>query len=139
MIYRSKFEKNIADYLDSIGIDYSYEELGLEYFKHVTMGFCPECECTKVKKQGWYTPDFVIGNIIIEAKGKFTPRDRTKMIAVKACHPNLDIRILLMRDNWVTKKKLQRYSDWCDKNGFPYHVSAIGEVPEEWILESRSK
>ncbi len=70
-----------------------------------------------------YIPDFIVydkyGNkIYIEAKGLFTPSDRTKMLKVKELHPDKDIRIVFMQDNYLTKKKLKRYTQWADENGF---------------------
>lgn len=79
-----------------------------------------------------YTPDVVLPNgIHVEIKGRFTGEARTKMIAVKKCNPDVDIRFLFQRDDWCTKNHKMRYSEWCEKNGFDY---AIGEViPSEWI------
>jgi Phage endonuclease I len=76
-----------------------------------------------------YTPDFAIGTILIETKGRFTSADRSKMLAVKAAHLELDIRLLFMRDQPIRKGSKTRYSDWCVKHGFQY---AIGAVPPEW-------
>jgi predicted nuclease of restriction endonuclease-like RecB superfamily len=74
----------------------------------------------------FYKPDFIIRSkpkdIYIEAKGFFTPSDRTKLLAVKEAHPDLDIRLLFQRDNWLTKAHKQRYSDWARKNGFPFSI-----------------
>jgi hypothetical protein len=53
------------------------------------------------------------------------------MLAVKEHNPDTDIRILFQTDNWISKKKTSRYSDWCDKNGFIYHIGE--EVPESWV------
>ena len=42
-----------------------------------------------------YTPDFILRNgIIIEAKGRFLPRERVRAIAVKKQFPDLDIRFV---------------------------------------------
>lgn len=70
-----------------------------------------------------YIPDFIVydkyGNkIYIEAKGRFLPSDRTKMLKVREANPNLDIRIIFMQDNYLTKRKIQRYTDWATNHGF---------------------
>ena len=86
--------------------------------------------------------------IVIEAKGFFKPSDRSKMLAVKKAHPNLDIRLLLQNNGFMYKAKKgtgrrtpdstdMRYGDWCDKHGFPWAVGT--EVPKEWIDECRQQ
>jgi hypothetical protein len=93
---------------------------------------CAKCGHNVALKQRNYTPDLVLGNgVIIEIKGKFTGEMRTKMLAVRRCNPDLDIRMLFQADNWLTKKKATRYSDWCERNGFIYHIGEV--VPSEWI------
>jgi len=82
-----------------------------------------------------YVPDFVLifpnGRVLyIEVKGWFKPDDRSKMKAVKRCNPDLDIRMVFGADNKLHSKSSTRYSDWCEKNGFPY---AIGSIPKEWL------
>lgn len=84
-----------------------------------------------------YIPDFPLRKkdgtlMFIEYKGYLRPSDRAKMIAVKKCNPNLDIRIVFARDNYLTKRKKSRYSDWARSNGFP---CSIGTVPKEWVDE----
>lgn len=82
-----------------------------------------------------YVPDFIITlscgrKIYIEAKGYFRPTDRIKMLAVKRMNPTLDIRIVFAVDNKLNKGSKSRYSDWCEKHGFPY---AVGLVPKNWM------
>lgn len=101
-----------------------------------------------------YTPDFIIRPrvlvkgtsrrskkstgisddevLIIETKGLFTAANRTTMKLVAEYHPDLDIRMVFMRDNKIHKKSDMRYSDWCKRHGIPY---AIGDIPEEWLKE----
>ena len=82
-----------------------------------------------------YTPDFIMGSMIVEAKGRFTSVDRTKMAQVVKENPNLDIRMLFMRDQWCTKTKKQKYSDWCDTHNIKF---AFGiSLPKEWLKELR--
>jgi len=70
--------------------------------------------------------------ILIEAKGVFTADNRKKHLALQEEYPELDIRFVFQRDNWLTRKHATKYSDWCEKNCFKY---AIGSIPEEWLNE----
>lgn len=84
-----------------------------------------------------YTPDFIITKrdgktIYVEAKGLFDYDAMRKMIAVKTQYPLLDIRMVFYRDGLVRKGSTMRYSDWCNKNGFPF---AVKEVPKDWFDE----
>lgn len=83
-----------------------------------------------------YVPDFQLENgIYVEAKGNFNRESRTKMALVIEQNPDKDIRLLFMRDNFISKTSQTRYSTWCIKRGIKYHVSLNGSVPEEWYLE----
>ena len=83
-----------------------------------------------------YTPDFTLeGNKIIylEAKGNFDSADRSKHLALKEQHPDLDIRFVFQRDNPIRKGSKTTYSMWAEKLGFKW---CIGEdVPDEWLKE----
>jgi len=69
--------------------------------------------------------------IIIEAKGRLTQEDRSKMRKVKEQHPSLDIRFVFTRSTArLSKTSKTTYAEWCDKYGFPY---ADKVVPLEWI------
>lgn len=151
---RSKFERRIADSLEKRGISYEYESLQLEYYTRVRGGQCTNCGSSKhIAQQHWYTPDFIIpvrGDstlqsgvqckrddadsklLIVEAKGRFTSVDRTKMKQVKEAHPEEDIRFVFMSNNKIHKNSDMRYGDWCDRHGFPW---AIGDIPNEWLKE----
>jgi predicted nuclease of restriction endonuclease-like RecB superfamily len=87
-----------------------------------------ECEKIPYIISGHYIPDFVIetplGKIYVEAKGYLRPEHKRKMVAVKKCNPQLDLRILFYAD----KKKDNK---WAEKNGFRY---AIKTIPSEWLL-----
>lgn len=79
-----------------------------------------------------YTPDFLLSNgIYIEAKGKLDQDTRSKMLAVKKAHPELDIRMVYMRgENKLSKGSKMTYMDWSRKNGF---ICADGEIPLDWL------
>jgi len=116
MRFRSKFEKSVAALFRLAKVHFKYEPDRIPYI---------------IKRT--YTPDFKIGKVYVETKGLFSSADRTKMKLVKEQHPDLDIRLWFMSDNWMTKKKKQRYSDWCEKNGFLYHIG--DRFPEHWFLK----
>ncbi len=117
---KSGFEKKGAKFFKDKGIEAKYESVKIAY--------------TVPSKKKNYIPDFVLPNgLIVEFKGKFDRVAREKMALVVAQNPELDIRMLFMRDNYIAKTSKTRYSDWCKKNGIKYAVSENGEVPEEWI------
>jgi len=97
-------------------------------------------ECFKIEWEDLayrtYTPDFLLPNgIIIETKGRFTPEDRMKHIAIKKQHPDLDIRFVFSNSNSKLRKGAKTtYASWCDKHGFLY---ANKDVPQEWLDERK--
>lgn len=130
---RSKFEDNIARYLDERDVKYTYETWSYEYDEPLrkNLARCADCGSKSLLRTGWYTPDFFLENgVIIETKGRFTAADRRKMVAVAEAHNDLEIKMLFMRDNKIHKNSETRYSDWCIKHGFDY---AIKEPKDEWL------
>jgi len=128
--YRSKYEANIAKDLTDRNIKFDYETIKLPYFIS-KKGKCSLCTSGIVFVSKTYIPDFIIGSLIIEAKGRFVSSDRTKMLATKEANPNLDIRMLFMRDQWCTKKKRKKYSDWCNDHNIKFAFGT--SVPLSWI------
>jgi hypothetical protein len=119
-------------------IEYTYETTSLNYYKKVGRAVCHECGSKETFKEAWYTPDFFISTgVILETKGKFTPADRAKMIAVRDLHPTLDIRMVFMRDNKISRVSETRYSTWAEANGFLYSIGT--ELPAAWIKEFKSQ
>jgi hypothetical protein len=114
--FRSKFEERVAENLNSRKIPFKYEDVKLEY------------TVPSVKRK--YTPDFSIGEMLIEVKGLFDYDSRMKMLLVKEQHPDRDIRLLFMRDQPIRKGSETRYSDWCTTHGFKF---AFKELPKEWL------
>jgi hypothetical protein len=112
--YRSKFEAKDAPRLLAAGA--RYEAVKLRY---------PAGERV-------YTPDWILPNgIVVEFKGRFVSRDRAKMLAVRAAHPDLDIRFVLMRPSEaINKGSMTTHGEWCDKHGFLWAQSI---VPDEWL------
>jgi len=130
--YRSKLEERVCRDLNERRIKYSYEPYQIKYTSEVKPAHCANCGHKVVLKERNYTPDVVLANgIVIEIKGKFTGEMRSKMLAIRNCNPHLDIRMLFQSDNWMTRKKAMRYSDWCERHGFIYHVG--DKVPSSWV------
>ncbi len=118
--FRSGLEERVAEQLDKAGIEYTYEQVKLNYIK-------PASEHV-------YTPDFELSNgIIVETKGRFLLADRQKHILVKKHNPTLDIRFVFSNSNArISKASTTTYAQWCKKNGFKY---ADKTIPEEWFSE----
>ena len=117
---KSRFEDEVARWLDEKGIGYEYEKKKFRYFT-----------------THQYTPDFILENgVILEVKGYFAADDRAKLLALKKFYPNLDVRLVFKKNNKIHKKSTMRYSDWAQKHGFKY---AINEIPDEWLKEKPRK
>jgi hypothetical protein len=112
--FRSGFEATLANQLKRGGVDFQYETLKLEYVKTAT-----------------YTPDFIIGDIIIEAKGLWTVEDRKKHLLIREQHPHLDIRLVFQNaSNKIRKGSNTTYACWCEKKGIKY---ANKQIPKSWL------
>ena len=112
--FRSGFEEKLASQLRRGGVSFQYETLKLEYTK------------TSI-----YTPDFIIGDIIIEAKGVWTVEDRKKHLLVREQHPHLDIRLVFQNArNKIRKGSDTTYAAWCEKKGIKY---AHQTIPKSWL------
>lgn len=115
---RSNFESQVKKNLEKAKVPFKYETMKVPY-----------------TTEHFYKPDFILSNgIIVEAKGLFLPEDRSKHLVIKKQHPELDIRFLFMKDQYIsTKTKANKYSDWCKKNGFQYYIGTV--IPKKWIEE----
>lgn len=131
---RSGFEARIKKDLEQRGINFGYETIKLKYFSKP----CPHCGRSTSTRT--YTPDFILHGrlpIVVEAKGRFTSADRTKMRDVKRDNPAIDIRFLFQRDQVIRAGSKTRYTTWAQAHGFPY---AVGEsIPQEWIPKDNKK
>jgi hypothetical protein len=116
---RSGLEDKIAAQLDEAGVKYTYETLKVPYSIPHT-----------------YNPDFILDNgIIVEGKGLFDSADRTKHLAVKKQHPELDVRFVFTRSaSPLYKGSKSTYATWCEKHGFKY---ADKLIPAEWLAEPK--
>jgi len=130
---RSGFEERVAKELDDAKVDYEYESREFVYSEPLrkNLAACGDCGSRNLVRSGKYTPDFVLkSGLIIEAKGRFTAADRRKMKAMKAQHPDVNIVMLFMRDNALSRKSRTFYSDWCMENDYDF---SIGTLKKEWI------
>lgn len=121
--YRSWLEADIAHDLKKRKVKFEYEAEKIAFV-----------EPAQVRT---YTPDLILGKgqMYIEIKGRFTAQDRKKMSLVIEQNPHLDIRMLLAKDNTISKNSRTRYSTWCGKRGIKYAIGT--ELPQEWIDELR--
>lgn len=118
--YRSWLEADIAHHLKKAKVPFEYESEKITYVEPATV------------RQ--YTPDLILGGwMYIEIKGRFTAQDRKKMSLIIEQHPELDIRMLLAKDNKISKNSRTKYSTWCTKRNIKFHVGT--EVPQEWLEE----
>ena len=131
---RSGYEYQIRDNLRERGVAFGYESEVLEYKSRVRSACCDDCGHCKVSQNRKYTPDFIIARdgaastLYVEAKGRFTSKDRSKMRAVKASHPDKDIRMLFQKRS---KKETLIVGTWCIKNDFPFDFGT--HIPDGWI------
>lgn len=132
---RSGYEYQIRDNLHEQGIEFGYESEVLEYTSRVRSTCCDKCGSCQVSKKRKYTPDFIIPRyydqcrtLYVEAKGRLSSTDRSKMRDVKRSHPLKDIRFLFQKRS---KKEMDIVAAWCVKNDFEYAFGT--EVPDDWL------
>jgi hypothetical protein len=58
------------------------------------------------------------------------------LLAVRESNPNIDLRLLFQRDQAIRKGSKTRYSNWCEKHNFMYHVGE--ELNPSWLDQARS-
>lgn len=116
--FRSDFELKLSAALSAAGSKAEYETLRVPY----------------QKEPSTYTPDLLLPNgIIVEAKGRFLPSDRSKHLLIREQHPGLDIRFVFYRANErLSARSNTSYAQWCEKHGFLWADKA---VPAAWLTE----
>ena len=120
--FRSGLEAANAKHLEAHGdLPIRFEELKARYL-------IPQSFHT-------YTWDFTLRNgIIVETKGLFDAKDRTKHLLVKAQYPGLDIRLVFSRSKApIAKGSKTTLGMWCEANWFKY---ADKLIPEAWLKEA---
>lgn len=121
--YRSQLELGVAKQLAAKRRRFEYEKDKIKFE-------------TEPEKRTYLT-DFKITtksghDIYVETKGRLTSHDRKKYLAVRKSNPGIDLRFVFGRNNMIGKSPKNRYSDWCEANGFKY---AFEEIPSEWLDE----
>jgi len=137
-LWRSGYERKIREWLEIHRYPFVYEGHTLALtIKEPTLVFCAACGSSACYRHSKYTPDFYFPDtgIYMEAKGKFDARARTIAKAMRDQRPDIQYRILLQRDNWLSTRKAQRYSEWLEKNGIKYAVGPY--PPKEWVTGGR--
>ncbi len=115
---RSRYEFDVAGFLDTSGVEYDFEKHKIPYFDNGRLRN--------------YTPDFILASgIILECKGWFQPQDRTKTLLVREQYPMFDLRFVFQRaNNKLNKTSATTYAMWCEKNGFKW---ADKLPPAAWL------
>jgi hypothetical protein len=133
--YRSKFEQRVHANIKKVVSTTEYEPDTFYFPFKVGKGKCLDCGSPRISRQSSYTPDFKIRDkVYIEAKGNFTPTNRTRLVAFAEEYPDVTIFLLFQRDNWITRRKVSRYSSWATSHGVRF---AIGEKPPNEWFESK--
>lgn len=139
--YRSNYERRVADFLTAYKVPFEYETKQFVFYRRrkgcAIIG--DETYYGPVYTEHVYTTDFWLPDqgICLEAKGRFSAGDRTKLLAVKEETPEIDLRMVLMRNNKLNRRSNTTYANWCDKHGMPYVVNVDGEIPLEWISNDK--
>jgi len=121
--FRSGYERTVAACLTSLGIPIAYELAKFKFYVPETGRLCAQCAGTSVVRISTYMPDFKLSEFVfLEAKGKLTASNRRRMVAFSEQHKGVKLIFMFQRDNWLTSKKLGKYSDWAKAKGFPYVV-----------------
>lgn len=123
---KGTFEERVISDLNERGVSHVYEPDKLAYY--VERHYVPDLKIGTTNQ---------VGGILVELKGYFRQDAQRKMKAVKAQHPDLDIRFVFQNANATIQGAKKRKdgtkmtcAEWADRNGF---VWAEGTIPEEWL------
>ena len=121
--YKSELERRFGALLEKANLPFTYETDKFSYTLEKTY----LTDFTLPKKDGT--------SMYLETKGYFDSAGRSKMLAVKKAHPELDIRFVFQRNNLISKASKTTYVDWATKNNFPCVVCKNGVIviPKEWV------
>lgn len=126
---RSGFERSLMERLDAKGITYGYETTTYPIVLEQA-GYCRDCGSRRVSRNSRYTPDFFFPVWVVEAKGKFTGRDRKRVLALASSRPDMRFAMVFQRDNKLSKSSNTRYTKWCLDKGIP---CSVGWFRDEWM------
>ena len=118
--------------MDEEGIPYKYEPFTVALELEVPGHKCLDCSSKRVGRTSKYTPDFILvrSGWVIEAKGKFTAKDRKRVLAYFEQHNRDKFALLFMRNNRLTKGSKTTYTAWAEKHGIP---CSVGWLSEDWL------
>lgn len=120
---RSGFEHKIVSMLKKLKISFEYEPIKIKYVQPA--------------KNRTYTPDFKIGPLFIEAKGRLTREDRNKLCWIRESNPDMRLVILLQDSTRpLYKGSPTSYGEWCTKQQFEWADFSDG-IPKEWIKKEK--
>lgn len=130
--FRSKFEVTIAKWLMEHKIKYKYESVSYPFVQPKLHHVCSDCGSNAVGHERSYTPDFYLPeyDITLEVKGLFTTDNRKVIKAVRNDHPDLDLRMVFLSDNFVYRGAKMRYSGWCEQQEMLW---SVGAPKVEWF------
>ena len=99
--YRSQLERNVGAQLNRLGVPFEFEPWSILYWRiqrgvvlFNVYGETCDYHCTPYKEH-WYTPDFVMGDLVVETKGRLIAKERTKLLAIRDSHPGMDLRVVV--------------------------------------------
>lgn len=124
--FKSGFEMEFSEWLDSIGRNKGYEQWTIEWIQ-------PE-------KKRKYTPDFHLDKkdgtrMYLETKGRWVTDDRMKHRYLANMKDKLDIRMVFENPKAKIKKGSKTtYAMYCEKYGIKYSPFKKA-IPEEWLAE----
>lgn len=136
-MFKSRFEKKFSESLTKLKLTWKYEPDTFQVMMPIIGGQCRACQTKEVYAKRRYTPDFKISDkFYVETKGKFSSKDRTKILNFVQQYPEVNFRLFFMRDNKLAKTSKVTYSAWCTKHGI---VFAVGTIPKSWIKVFRNE
>ena len=86
-----------------------------------------------------YTPDFSVGDILVEVKGWFRPGDRQKYKSIRAqlLEIGSDLVFVLQKPNSKVQKGAKlTMGGWCEKEGIPWFCENTLEDLIKYALEA---
>ena len=87
-----------------------------------------------------YFPDYTVGKVHLEYKGRFTKQDRDKLLFVQRANPGVRIIVVFQRArNYIRKGSKTTYGDWCSKNGFEWVDSSIPDRQLKRLITRKTK
>jgi len=120
-IYKSGLEDSVAEYLTNLAVSFLYEPDKIPFIQP--------------QQNRNYIPDWKIGEMYLETKGKLTAEDRKKYEWFKQSNPNIDVRFVFMRaTEKIRRGSKTTYGDWATNKGFMWCDFRQG-IPTEWLKE----